>query len=89
MNFEPNTIDHMAVSENWGPRFGSPENKGPTVLGAILGPLSFGNFYILHTIMQSLGALRAIFAGSANLGFGLVVEGRFRVLVAPRLPKVP
>ena len=32
----------MAVSKHWGPFFGSPYNKSPTIWGSILGPLIFG-----------------------------------------------
>ena len=36
----------MGVSKNYGPLFGSPYNKSPTILGSILGPPIIGNSHV-------------------------------------------
>ena len=37
---------HVAVSKNWGPLFGSPYKKSPSILGSRLGPPIVGNSYV-------------------------------------------
>ena len=39
----------MGVSKNWGPLFGSPHIKSPSILGSILGPPIVGNSQIAQS----------------------------------------
>ena len=43
----------MGASKNWGPLFGSPYNKNPTILGSILGIV--GNSHIRAMLGEFFG----------------------------------